>query len=122
MFIDVVNGYLPSIGVVAQLTFRSVLAPMKIGVAVLAFIGCVGKFQISMAVATSHHCVASPKRETRSGMVEFNLALDYLPVPCRVAGNAGQIERSVRTLRACKRPRGLRMQASSAKEQYRVKE
>jgi hypothetical protein len=36
MLIDVVNGNLPTIGVVAEFTLRAVLAAMKIGVAVLA--------------------------------------------------------------------------------------
>jgi hypothetical protein len=37
MFIDVVNGDLPAIGIVAKFALRAVLAPMQIRVAALAF-------------------------------------------------------------------------------------
>jgi hypothetical protein len=36
MFIDVVNGDLPAVGIVAEAALRSVLAPMQISMAVLA--------------------------------------------------------------------------------------
>lgn len=36
MLIDVVNGNLPTIGVVAEFTLRAIFAAMQIGVAVLA--------------------------------------------------------------------------------------
>lgn len=36
MLIDVVNGNLPAVGVVAEFTLRAILAAMQIGVAVLA--------------------------------------------------------------------------------------
>ena len=36
MFIDVMNGNLPAIGIVAEFALRAVLAPMQICVAVLA--------------------------------------------------------------------------------------
>jgi len=37
MFIDVVNGDLPAVGVVAKFALRAVLAPMQIRMTVLAF-------------------------------------------------------------------------------------
>ena len=37
MFIDVVNGDLPAVGIVAKFALRAVLAPMQIRMTVLAF-------------------------------------------------------------------------------------
>ena len=51
MLIDVVNGNLPTVGVVAEFTLRPILAAMQIGVAVLALYRGVAEVKILVAVA-----------------------------------------------------------------------
>lgn len=47
---------------------------MQVGVAVLAFIGRVGKFQIGVAVEASYLRMSAPQREASFGMVEFDFS------------------------------------------------
>jgi hypothetical protein len=114
VLIDAMDRYLPAIGVVAQLAFGSILAPVQISVTILALVGSISEFQIGMAVTASHGCMASAKRKPRLRMVEFDLALDYLPIRGCVAGCAGHVEFAVRALCGCNRLYGLRMQGASA--------
>lgn len=72
--------------------------------AVLAFIGGIGEFQIGMAIATCHSGVTPAKREPGLGMIEFDLALNDLPVSRGMTRGARQIHFAVRALRVCKRP------------------
>jgi hypothetical protein len=89
---------------VAQLAFRTVLAPMQIGVAVLALVGSIGEFEIGVAVAACHGRVTSAKRKAGARMVKLDFALDHLPIRGGVAGGARHIELPVRTLSRRKRP------------------
>jgi len=108
---------------VAQLALRAVLAPMEIGMTVLALVRSIGEFQIRMAVAACHHRVASPQGKPSLCMVEFDLVRDYLPVRRGVAGNARQIQGPMRTLSRRKRPRGFGVQdAPTEQEQHRREE
>lgn len=98
MLIDVVDRYLPAIGVVAELAFRPVLAPMQIGMAVLAFVGSIGEFEIGMAVPACHRRMAAAQRKPCLRMIKSNLVADYLPICNSVAGFARQLEWTVRIL------------------------
>ena len=88
MLVDVMNRSLPTIAVMAQFAFRAVLAPMQIGMAVLAFIRRVSELEIGMAVAARHRGVASAKGKPRARMIKLDLALDHLPIRGGVAGSA----------------------------------
>ena len=123
MLIDIVDRDLPAVGVVAQLAFGSVLTAMQVGMAVLALIRSIGKFQIVVAIATCDGRVSSTKRETGPGMIEFDLALNYLPIRCGVARGTRQIELAMRILRGCQRPDRLGMQGARAEQgQHRSNE
>lgn len=54
MLVDVVNRNLPAVRVVAQFTLGSVLAAMKIRVAVLTLVGNVAEIQIGVAIHALH--------------------------------------------------------------------
>ena len=123
VLVDVMDRYLPTVCVVAQLALRSVLAPMQIGMTVLALVWSIGEFQIRVAVEACHNSVTSPQGKPGLCMVEFDLVLDYLPVCRGVAGDARQIQRAMRTLSGRKRPRGLAVQdAPTEQEQDRKRE
>jgi len=107
MFINVVDRDLPAIGVVTEFALGAVFAAMQVGVAVLALVGGVGKFQIRMAVATGHRGVPSAQREAGLRVIELDLAGNNLPVHCGVTCVAGDVELPVRALRGSDGPRGL---------------
>ena len=112
VLVDVMDGNLPSIAVMAQLTFRTVFASMQIGVAVLALVGSIGEFEIVMAVAACHGGVTSAKRKAGARMVKLDLALDHLPIRSGVTRGAWHIELPVWTLSRRKRPHGLPTQSA----------
>jgi len=59
VLIDVVNGDLPAIRVVAEFAFRAVLAAMKIRVTVLTLIRGIAELQVGVAVDAVHFHVAA---------------------------------------------------------------
>jgi hypothetical protein len=123
VLVDVMDGNLPTIAVVAQLAFRTVFASMQIGVAILALVGSICEFEIGMAVAACHSRVSSAKRKTGARMIEFDLSLDHLPIRGGVAGGARHIELPVWTLRGRKRPYRFPMRGASTQEKkHREKE
>jgi len=121
VLVDVVDRNLPAIGVVAQFALRTVLAPMQIRVAVLAFVRRVCEFEIGMAVATAHSRVAAAKGKPRPRMVKLDLLLDHLPIRGGVAGVARHIQLAVRILSRRKRPRRLPMQRAPPQETQQQK-
>jgi hypothetical protein len=102
----------------AKFAFGAIFAPMQIGMAVLALVWSIGEFEIGMAVAARHGCVASTKSKARLPMIKFDLALDYLPIGFGVACNARHVELAVRTLRACEGPRRLGVQGARPQEKH----
>lgn len=92
MLIDVVNGNLPAVAVVAEFALGSILPAMKICVAVLALIRGTCEVEVGMAVATRHGCVAPPQREPCLGMIELDLAGEHLPILLGVTSLARNIE------------------------------
>lgn len=79
MLIDVVNGDLPTIGVVAEFTLRAVLAAMEIRVAVLTLHRNVAEIKVLMTVAALHFRVPAAQRKFSSRMVEFEFGAQRLP-------------------------------------------
>ena len=63
MLIDVVNGNLPTIGVVAEVTLGAILAAMQIRVAVLALDGGVAEIEILVAIDALHFRVPATQRK-----------------------------------------------------------
>jgi hypothetical protein len=104
MFIDVVDRNLPAIRVVAEFAFGPILTAMEVCMAVLAFIGCIRKIEIGMAVATSYGSMSSAERKARLGVIEPDLVLDHLPIGHRMTGIARKIEFAVRALYRRGRP------------------
>jgi len=88
MLIDIVNGNLPTIGVVAEVTLGAILAAMQIGVAVLALDGGVAEIEILVAVDALR-------------MVEFKFGAQRLPALSAVTLLAPDLE--LVTVRALKR-------------------
>ena len=79
MLIDVVNGNLPTVGVMAEFTIRAILAAMQIRVAVLALDGCVAEIEILVAIAALHFRVPTTQRKRSSRMVELEFGAQRLP-------------------------------------------
>jgi len=79
MLIDVVNGDLPTIGIVAEFTLRAVLAAMEIRVAVLTLHRGVAEIKVLMTVAALHFRVPAAQRKFSSRMVEFEFGAQRLP-------------------------------------------
>ena len=101
MLIDVVNGNLPTIGVVAEVTLGAILAPMQIGVAVLALDRGVAEIEILVAIDALHFCVPATQRELSLRMVEFEFGAQRPPALSVVTLLAGNLE--LVTVRALKR-------------------
>jgi hypothetical protein len=101
MLIDVVNGNLPTIGVVAEVTLGAILAPMQIGVAVLALDGGVAEIEILVAIDALHFCVPATQRKLSSRMIEFEFGAQRLPALSAVTLLARNLE--LVTVRALKR-------------------
>ena len=57
MLIDIVNGNMPAVGIVAELALCPVLAPVQVSVTVLALHWRVAENQILVAIGTLHFCV-----------------------------------------------------------------
>jgi len=79
MFIDVMNGNLPAIGIVAECALRAVFAPMQICMAVLALYGCAAENEILVALGTLHLCVSATQGKLSPRVVEFDLGAQRLP-------------------------------------------
>lgn len=118
VLIDVVDGNLPAIGVVTQFALRAILAAMKVGVAVLAFVRCIGKFQIAMTVSARHFSVAAAERKSGLHVVELDLAWNHLPVRRRMTRSAWEFEIPVRALCRGKRPHRLCVRGPYRQEQH----
>ncbi|KAA6463172.1 hypothetical protein DYQ86_07555 [Acidobacteria bacterium AB60] len=103
VLVDVVDRYLPSVGVVAQFAFRAVLAAMKVGMTVLALAGGVRKVEIRVAVAAGNRRVTAAQREAGARVIESDPAADDLPVLRGMTGCAGNVQLAVRALRLCHR-------------------
>ena len=92
---------------------------MKVGVAILALVRCVGKVEIGVAIAAGHSGVPSAEWKPGLRMIEPDLAPDYFPVFDGMARIAGKVELSVRTDRRCDRSCGLRTQSAHTQQERR---
>lgn len=77
--IDVVNGNLPAVWVVAEFALCSILAAMKISVAILTLVRDVAEIKISVAIHALHYRVTPTQREPGLRMFEFEFGPDWLP-------------------------------------------
>lgn len=101
MLVDVVNGNLPTIGVVAEVALGAILAAMQIGVAVLALDGGVAEIEVLVAVGALHFGVPATQRKLGFRMVEFKFGAQRLPALSVVTLLASDLE--LVTVRALKR-------------------
>ena len=79
MLIDVVNGNLPAIGVVAQFALRAILAAVQVGVAILALCGGVAEMKILMAIDALHFRVSAAQRKFGLRVPELEFGAQWLP-------------------------------------------
>lgn len=79
VLVDVVNGNLPAISVVAELALSAVLAAMQIGVAVLALYWGVAENKILVAIGALHFRVAAAQRKFGLRMIELELRSQRIP-------------------------------------------
>lgn len=99
VLIDVVNRDLPAIWVMAQFTFRPVLSPVEIRVAVLTFFWNIAEVEIGVTVHTRYFRVPPPQRESGLRVLELHIRSQWLPSLLRVTLVARNVERfSVRTV------------------------
>src|SRR5579863_3705304 len=101
MLIDVVDGNLPAIRVVAEFALSSVLSAMKVSVAVLALIRGVRELEVGMAIAAPHSGVAPSQREAGLRVIEADLGGKDLPVLSSMTSLAGNIDLAVGAPRGC---------------------
>lgn len=92
MLIDVVNGNLPSVGVVAEFTFGAVFPAMKVSMAVLALLRSIAEDEILVTVGALHFCVTAVQREFRPRMGELKFGAKWLPALCGVTVLARSVE------------------------------
>jgi len=92
MLIDIVNGNLPAVGVVAEFTLRAILTAMQIGVAVLALYRGIAEIKILVTVDTLHFRVPAMQRKFSFRMVEFEFGAQRLPLLNGVTLLAGNLE------------------------------
>ena len=70
MFVDVVNGDLPAIRIVAELALGAVFAAMQIGVAILTLQWSVAENKVLVAISTLNFCVPAAQRKAGFRMIE----------------------------------------------------
>ena len=71
MFVDVVNGDLPAIWIVAEFALGAVFAAMQIGVAILTLQRSVAENKILVAISTLNFCVPSAQRKAGFRVIEI---------------------------------------------------
>ena len=81
VLVDVVNGNLPAVCVVAKCALSAVFAPMQIRMAILALHWRAAENESLMAIPALHFCVSSAQREFGAGMVELEPGAQRLPAP-----------------------------------------
>jgi len=101
VLVDVMNGNLPTIGVMAEFAFRSVLPAMKVGVAVLALIRGTCEFEVVVAITAGNGCVPSSERKTCLRVIKPDPTGKSLPVLGGVTCFAGNLEFSMRAASRC---------------------
>lgn len=79
VLIDVVNGNLPAVAVVAEFAFGAVFATMQIGVAILAFYRSIAENEVLVAVGALHFRVPAAQRKLRARMIKLKLGAQRLP-------------------------------------------
>jgi hypothetical protein len=99
VLIDVVNGDLPSRVAMAHIALRPVLAPVDIGVAILALLAYVGEYQVGMTVRAASFAVHAAQREPCLLVIKLRNRPDRLPALGAVAVLTGDTQASVRTMR-----------------------
>ena len=99
VLINVVNGDLPSRVAMAHIALRAVLAPVDIGVAILALLAYVGEYQVGMTVRAGDFAMHAAQREPCLLVIKLRNRPDRLPTLGAVAVLTGDPQASVRTMR-----------------------
>jgi len=92
----------PSANGMALLTVGSELAPVNVGVAVLAVLSNAGKYRLDVTLGARDGFMHAAQRIFRLVVIEFWNGADRLPRVCRVAVLARYVQISVRTVRVCR--------------------
>ena len=92
MLIDVVNGNLPAIAVVAEFALRTILATVQVSVAILALCGGIAEIKILMAIDALHFRVPAAQRKLCLRVVELKFGAQWLPALCSVTLLARNLE------------------------------
>jgi hypothetical protein len=98
VLIDVVDRYLPPRVTMAQVTLRAIFSPVNVGVAVLALIAGLGKYQVAMAILTTYAFVHPAQGKSRLAVIELKNRAKWLPTLGGMAIFAGYFQRPVGTL------------------------
>lgn len=108
VFIDVMNGNLPAIGVMTELALGTVLSAVKVRVAVLALIRCICEVEVGVAVAARHGGVPPPQREAGLRVTEFDSCRQNFPILTGMTGLTWNVELPMRAACRCDGLWGLR--------------
>ena len=99
VLINVVNGDLPSRVAMAHIALRAVLAPVDIGVAILALLAYVGEYQVGMTVRACSFAMHAAQRKACLLVIKFWNRPDRLPTFGVVTVLTADLQASVRTMR-----------------------
>jgi hypothetical protein len=96
MFVDGMNRYLPAADPVAHIALRSVLAPVDVGMAVLAIAADVGEYRVDMAILAGHPHMQAAQWITGLPVIKLRLGADRHPSRGCVALLARNFHRAMR--------------------------
>jgi hypothetical protein len=122
MLVDGMDGHLPAIDLVAEVALCSVLATVDVSMTILAIAPDAGKNGIDVAVLAAHIAVQATQRKTGLAVIELRLAANRPPCRDGVALLAGNLQRTVRTLRLRSGQRFPLRECAGGKVKYQERE
>ena len=100
VLLHLLNRNLPSADGVALLAVGAELTLVNVGMAVLAALADAGEYRLHVTLYAGHRGVHAGQRIFRLIVIELRKSADRFPGACRVAVLAGNIQVSVRAVRA----------------------
>lgn len=99
MFVDVVNGNLPSGIAMAHVALGAVLAAMDVSVTILALAAHVGKNPVQVAAGAGHLAVQASQRKPGLAVIKLGNSTDRFPGLGTMTILTRYVERTMRTAR-----------------------
>jgi hypothetical protein len=90
MFVDVVNGNLPSVHAMTDVALRSVLTAVQVSMAILTLLADVAEDRIEVAFLAGHLDVHATERISRLVVIKLRILANWHPGGRRMAVLAGR--------------------------------